>query len=127
MDQPPASIVVTSFNDCINRRDIEGLAKLMTDDHVLIDSANTVTSGKQRCLAAWKGFFDAFPDYRNHVERVLVAGTDAVIIGHSDCSDVRLAGPALWTAKVQGPLISEWRVYDDTEANRTLLGVRNRS
>jgi hypothetical protein len=45
------------------------------------------------------------------------------MIGHSVCSDTRLAGPALWTAKVEGDLVSEWRVYEDTSADRTRLGI----
>jgi hypothetical protein len=45
------------------------------------------------------------------------------MIGHSACSDMRLAGPALWTAKVEGDLVSAWRVYEDTSAYRTRLGI----
>jgi ketosteroid isomerase-like protein len=123
MDLSSANVVVTTFNDCITRKDIEGLSKLMSDGHVFIDSANTVISGKERCLEAWREFFDAFPDYRNRFQRVLLTEAEAVIIGHSVCSDTRLAGPALWTAKFEDGLISEWRVYDDTSANRALLGV----
>jgi ketosteroid isomerase-like protein len=115
--------IVTAFNDCITRRDIDGLSKLMTDDHVFIDAVNNRISGKARCIEAWNGFFDAFPDYRNRFERVVMVGNEAVIIGHSVCSDVRLAGPALWTAKMEGELIAEWRVYEDTGANRARLGV----
>jgi ketosteroid isomerase-like protein len=100
-----------SFNDCITRRDIGGLSRLMSDDHVFIDSADNIVSGKTRCVEAWQGFFAAFPDYRNHFARVLLAGDKVVMIGHSVCSDTRLAGPALWTAKVEGDLVSEWRVY----------------
>jgi ketosteroid isomerase-like protein len=123
MNQASANTIVMSFNECITRRDIDGLSRLMTDDHVFIDAANNTISGKERCVEAWRRFFDAFPDYRNHFEHVSVAEDKAVIIGHSVCADTRLAGPALWTAKIAGELIAEWRVYDDTSANRALLGV----
>jgi ketosteroid isomerase-like protein len=122
MTQDPTNIVA-SFNDCITRKDVDGLSRLMTDDHVLIDSANNTIAGKARCIEAWTGFFGAFPDYRNHFERVILAGGDAVIIGHSVCSNARLAGPALWTAKIAGGLVAEWRVYEDTSANRARLSV----
>jgi ketosteroid isomerase-like protein len=115
--------VVTSFNDCINCRDLNGLSNLMTEDHVFIDSANNTTAGKARCVEAWRGFFAAFPDYRNHFEGMQLTGNQVAIVGHSACSDVRLAGPALWTAKLEGDLIAEWRVYEDTTANRRLLGL----
>ena len=62
-DGPEA--VVARFNDCINRRDLDGLARMMADDHVFIDSAGGRVDGRESCLAAWRGFFDAYPDYRN--------------------------------------------------------------
>ena len=123
MTQPSANIVVASFNDCITRRDIDGLSRLMTDDHVFIDTANVTVSGKEQCVVAWKSFFRAFPDYRNHLERVRTTSTNVVIIGHSTCSDSRLSGPALWTAKIVGEQVAEWRVYEDTHANRKLLAI----
>ena len=117
--------IVMSFNECINRRDLGGLSRLMTDDHVFIDSANNTISGKEPCVEAWRGFFAAFPDYRNHFKYVVLSGRKAVIVGCSVCSGARLAGPALWTAKVEGQLIAEWRVYEDTSANRALLGLKD--
>jgi ketosteroid isomerase-like protein len=117
--------VVVSFNDCINRRDLVGLSKLMTADHVFIDSADNTISGKERCVEAWRGFFAAFPDYRNRFERVVLTSSEAVIVGHSVCSDARLAGPALWTAKIDGQRIAQWHVYQDTSANRALLGLKD--
>jgi ketosteroid isomerase-like protein len=123
MEADTANHIVTSFNDCINRRDMVGLARLMTEDHVFIDTANSAISGKERCLEAWKGFFGAFPDYRNVFERVLVSSNRAVVIGHSTCADARLACPALWTARMEGGRIAEWRVYEDTSANRALLAL----
>jgi ketosteroid isomerase-like protein len=117
--------VVMLFNDCINRGDLAGLSDLMTDDHVFIDSANNAISGKTRCVEAWRGFLAAFPDYRNQFERVRPLDGKAIIVGHSVCSDARLAGPAMWTAKVDGQLIAEWRVYEDTSANRALLGLND--
>ena len=63
--------IVMWFNECINRRDLGGLSRLMTDDHVFTDSANNTISGKERCVEAWRGFFAAFPDYRNHFEHVV--------------------------------------------------------
>jgi hypothetical protein len=44
--------IVMSCNECINRRDLGGLSRLMTDDHVFIDSGNSTISGKERCVEA---------------------------------------------------------------------------
>lgn len=92
MNSDTAKNIVILFNDCINRRDIDGLFRLMTDDHVFIDSADNMISGKARCVEAWKGFFGAFPGYRNHFERFHLLGGEAVVVGRSAAQTVvRLA------------------------------------
>ena len=115
--------VALRFNECIKRRDLEGLAALMTDDHAFIDAADNKTHGKDRCLQAWRRFFESFPDYRNIVESVTTTGDSAIVVGRSECSDERLRGPALWSARVRAGLLSEWRVQDDTPVNRAHLGL----
>jgi hypothetical protein len=96
MNQTSADIVV-AFNDCITRRDIGGLSQLMTEDHVFIDSANNTISGKGRCVGTWTGFFAAFPDYRNHFERVL-------LVGQGLSSSATLPAPTcVWQAPHYGP------------------------
>jgi len=41
-----------------------------------------VISGKARCLAVWKDFFAAFPDYKNTFNDVRPVGDTVVMIGH---------------------------------------------
>lgn len=123
MKQRAPRTIIGSFNDAITRRDLVGLTSLMTVDHTFIESANGSVIGKQNCKKAWARFFASFPDYHNIFERISITGDEAVIVGRSVCTDNRLAGPALWTAKLTGDLISEWRVYEDTAENRQLLGV----
>jgi len=115
--------VVEAFNDCINRADIDGLSRLMTDGHRFVDSAARIVSGKEACLSTWKEFFSAFPDYRNRFDRLIVGGDKVVIVDSSTCSDHRLAGPALWQATMSGHRVDEWRVFDDSPANRVALGI----
>ncbi|MGD9884558.1 MAG: nuclear transport factor 2 family protein [Reyranella sp.] len=122
MDECSTSIAL-SFNDCINRRDLKGLAALMADRHVFIDSADNTISGKSRCIEAWRGFFASFPDYRNQLERVFPPGETVVLVGYSVCSDLRLAGAALWTATIENARVAEWRVYEDTSENRKRLAI----
>jgi len=115
--------VVVAFNGCINRRDLTGLATLMTDDHVFIDSGGATHRGKATMKGQWKQFFASFPDYRNHFEVIVSDGNRVAVAGHSTCSVQALHGPALWSARVSNGLVVEWRVYHDTEANRRLLGL----
>lgn len=121
MDRSRAT--VSRFNGFINARDISGLSAMMTDDHTFIDSANQQVVGKIDCIHAWQGFFAAFPDYQNHFEHVSANEEFVVIMGRSSCSDARLDGPALWSAKVLDEHVSEWRVFEDTASNRKLLGL----
>jgi ketosteroid isomerase-like protein len=115
---------VTAFNEAINRRDLRALAELMTEDHTFIDSAGGVVSSKQAVLQAWEGFFRAFPDYRNEWSAVLPKEGALVATGRSVCStEPALDGPAIWTAKASDGKVSEWRVYEDTPANRQRLGI----
>lgn len=103
--------VAVAFNECINRRDLAGLAGLMTVDHVFTDSVGASVDGKEACVEAWRGFFDAFPDYRNIFERVVATGDVAKAEGYSSCSVPELDGPAVWTAEVRDGKVAHWRVY----------------
>ena len=123
MDAASAERAVTAFNDCINARDLAGVARWMTDDHCFIDTAANVVSGKSACIEAWRGFFATFPDYRNVFATMRVRGDMVAIAGHSECADARLDGPALWTARLAGDGVAEWRVYEDNAANRAQIGL----
>jgi ketosteroid isomerase-like protein len=115
--------LTNKFNEHINNRDAEGLSSVMTDDHSFIDKAGNAIRGKATCLDAWRGFFAAFPDYRNIFERLLLQEESVVVVGRSSCSDARLDGPALWVARMRDGKVAEWRVYDDTPTLRRTLGV----
>ncbi len=122
MDTQDQETLALRFNEGINRQDAELLADLMTDDHCFVDSAHNAICGKAKALQAWSGFFAAFPDYRNVFETATSTNDMVLLTGHSLCSDKRLDGRALWTAKIRGNKIAEWRVYEDTPENRRRLG-----
>ena len=60
----------------------------MTDDQTFIDTAGHAIHGRLACLDAWRGFFKAFPYYRNVFNRLVVEDTTVVVVGRSSCSDV---------------------------------------
>jgi ketosteroid isomerase-like protein len=121
-DNLPAEVALR-FNDCINNRDLQGLAALMTNDHTFIDSVDNAVRGKDKVVEAWKGFFDTFPDYQNIFEQVESRNGIVAILGRSICSEPQLNGPALWTATVRGEHVVEWRVYSNTPENRQALQI----
>jgi ketosteroid isomerase-like protein len=115
--------IVTKFNESINNRDVDTLAAFITDDHAFIDSADQSFQGKEKVVETWKGFFGAFPDYKNHFDTLTETDELVVATGRSTSSFKDLDGPALWTAKIRAGKVSEWRVYEDTSENRKRLGV----
>lgn len=104
-------LVALRFNERINQRDLEGLAELMTDDHTFTDNSGDVTRGKDVMKESWREFFGEYPDYRNIFTCVTVQDDVVVMVGYSTCSYKRLDGPSVWTARVRGGRVSEWRVF----------------
>jgi ketosteroid isomerase-like protein len=95
MNATDTKIVVVRFNDCINARDIEGLSRLMTSDHVFMDSSGNSVVGKQACVNAWKSFFAAFPDYQNLFDRFRMTEDVVAIAGRSATQNVDDTGAIL--------------------------------
>jgi ketosteroid isomerase-like protein len=115
---------VLAFNAAINARDVGALDRLMTDDHALIDSAGHAIAGREEVLGAWRGFFDAYSDYRNVWSDIQPIGGVVIATGRSVCStEPLLDGAAIWAAKTRGDRVSEWRIYEDTATNRRRLGI----
>ena len=113
MDSSKLMLTALRFNERINQRDLEGLAELMTDDHTLIVIANDkveTTNGKNVVKEGWREFFKRYSDYRNIFTSVTVQDSIVVMVGLSKCSFKPLDGPNMWTAKVRGGRVSEWRV-----------------
>jgi|JI10StandDraft_1071094.scaffolds.fasta_scaffold24689_5 ketosteroid isomerase-like protein len=103
-------LVALRFHEALNHRDLAGLAALMSENHRFIDSAGQRVDGRDAVRDAWRQFFAAFPDYRNHVETLLCREQTVVMTGRSSCSEPALAGPAFWRADIVGGLVEEWRV-----------------
>lgn len=96
----------------------------MTDDHVFVDSVGGRVEGRQQCLAAWRGFFGAYPDYRNEFASIVSSsGGTVAVAGRSVCSEPALDGPALWTARIHEGRVREWRLYEDTPEMRARIGI----
>ena len=115
--------LATQFNRYITTADITGISSLICDDHRFVDSDGNEIIGRDAVEQAWASFFESFPDYRNlFIDFASVAGGLA-IAGHSICYDRKLEGDALWLLRERDGKIAEWRVYDDTEANRKQLNL----
>ena len=123
MEKPidPKTIAL-QFNECINRRDLEGLVNLMTDNHTFIDSANNIITGRSDNQKNWASFFELFPGYRNVFESVCSKKSTVVMQGYSICPDEKLHNArAIWTAQMEGDKVKEWRIYLDNEENKVKI------
>jgi ketosteroid isomerase-like protein len=104
--------IARAFNDAINARDLDALTALMTDDHRFVDSEGASADGKAACTEAWRGFFAAFPDYRNVFDDVRSREPGVVdVAGRSECSVPELDGPARWRAVLRDQQIAVWQVF----------------
>lgn len=109
MDAFDVMMAVLRFNEKINQRDLAGLVELMTAGHTFIDNSGGMNKNMKE---GWRHFFENYPDYRNIFTSVTVQDNVAVMVGYSTCSnEPKLNGPSMWTAKVHGGRVSEWRVY----------------
>ncbi len=118
------SEIVGQWIDRINAHDVDGVVRLMTDDHLFIDGLGQAVRGREAMRQAWIAYFEWMPDYRIHVERKLLgdevvglfgraSGTYAV--GGALHDENRWEIPAAWRAVVRGGLVAEWQVYADNK------------
>lgn len=110
---------VLAFVARLNAHDVEGLLRLMTSDHEFIDMAGVPVRGREAMRGAWEGYFRHFPDYRLEVGDIVSAGDRVHFSGNSP-------EPALWSARVVGGLVAQWRVSEDTPERRAELGLPER-
>jgi len=110
--------IVQQFNNCINNQDINGLSKLMTENHIFIDRDGKSHGPKSYMVEGWKGFFKMFPEYRNTFDRIGSTENLVCILGFAYWSEKEPYDPVIWTAIIEDNLISEWSVYEDSPENR---------
>jgi ketosteroid isomerase-like protein len=119
-----ATETVLEFMECINRKDVETLAALMTEDHVFVDSLGQAVSGRNNMRAGWRGYFAFCPDYWVSHEaifeersRVAVFGAagGTVAVDKKMLPENKWRTPAAWLAIVEHGMVKEWRVYADNK------------
>jgi len=81
--QLPPVAVTLSFVDCINRLDHDGLVDLITDHHALLIFEEPPIVGPQANAVAWRGYFDAFPNYVVHPRQNVANGDMVAVLGHT--------------------------------------------
>ena len=111
-----ATGVVQRFVKAINGHDVDGLTKLMSSDHVFVDSlGNRFPASEMR--AGWQQYFMMVPDYWIKADQVLSEGDVVILCGSAGGTFVPKDGmmkpenkwetPAVWRA-----LVREGKVAD---------------
>lgn len=131
--------VALAFVAAINARQPDRIAEHMTDDHEFIDKEGNRLCGRDAVRKAWLGYYSMFPDYSVHIDHTVVRHEMVVLVGRSSGrlsqharatlrrpdgsapEDGDFQGPALWTARIIGELVSQWQVYPDTPTVRHRL------
>ena len=116
-------LTALQFNECINAQDVKGLSGLMTEDHTFIDRKDEVYPGKDAMTEGWQHFFSQFPDYVNTFTRVESRGDLVILIGFATWEKGSDPDHAIWTARIEDDLVAEWRIYHDTEENRSRFNI----
>ena len=123
MNQRDPKLIALLFNECINNRDIQGLTQLMTEDYILILRDGQVVAGKDANVKSWTQFFEMCPVYKNTFDRIESRANQVIILGHAYWNEKQPYDPGIWTARIEGDRVAEWRLYDDTANNRADLGL----
>jgi uncharacterized protein (TIGR02246 family) len=127
---------VLLFLDCINQRDPDKVAELMTDDHVFIDSLGQSVRGREKMRAGWQGYFAFCPDYWVSHQEIIQNGNLVAVFGSAGGTiaahgklppENKWQTPAAWLAVVEKGLVKEWRVYADNKPVYEIMAKQPRS
>lgn len=125
-----AEFAAFEFVWAINRRDVEGLARLMTPEHRFVDSMGTEVVGRDAMRAAWTAYFKMVPDYSISVDESLSKDDVVVMLGVAQGTyapdgvskeENRWETPAAFRALIEEGKVAEWQVYADNEPMRRLM------
>ncbi len=125
----PATVAVVEFIDCINRGDVDGLARLMTDDHVLQVMDEPPLVGRDANVEAWRGYATSFPDYVIAPHEISERAGTVAVLGHTTGSHLALPDDeeakqlVVWIAEVDDGRLTSWRVVDDSPEVRSRYGL----
>jgi hypothetical protein len=128
---PPVAAVI-GFIDCINRGDIVGLSRLMTEDHELQVFEEAPVAGRDANIAGWQGYVTTFPNYGIYPHQIADQGTRVAVLGHTTGSHLGLSDDQeralilIWLAEVTDGALRLWRLLPDTAENRQDLGLSTR-
>jgi len=122
-----ATEIAQKFVKAINAHDMDGLMKLMSSDHVFVDSLG-IRAPASAMRSGWQGYFTTVPDYWIKVDQIVSEGNVIILFGSAGGTFVPKGGtmkpenkwetPVAWRALIKEGSVAEWRIYCDNEPIR---------
>ena len=112
--------VALAFVDAINKKDIEQLSGLMSENHKFIDGDGTEHSSKEQMTEGWKEHLTLIPDLFLSISMRFQEGNIVVLIGSSKGTLVQNGElktenswevPCAWRVLVESDKVVEWQLY----------------
>lgn len=125
---PPVAVAMT-FIACVNRRDVHGLGRVITEDHELRVFDEPPLVGRHANLEAWQGYFTSFPDYTIHPRAISERAGTVAVLGHTTGSHLGLPDAKerrrtlIWLAVAARGRARSWSLVEDNGPNRQQFGL----
>ena len=119
---PTPEAIALNFVAAINAADLTTLRELMTGDHTFTDARSLSFTGADKMIAGWQYFFQAFPNYRIHIDHTFTQANRVALFGHAQ-GGWRIDGKILpgnwrvnaaWLAEIADSKVHHWTVFCDT-------------
>jgi uncharacterized protein (TIGR02246 family) len=119
VDIPSPEKIVIKFVDRINAHDVDGLAAMMTEDHMFVDSDGDVAQGRDVMRKGWVDYFTNYPEYKIHISKICKSGKAVAILGATSGShvapEIEAQETVIWLAKIENGLVAQWCIYTDID------------
>ncbi|TML91327.1 MAG: hypothetical protein E6G06_09665 [Actinobacteria bacterium] len=125
---PPVAVAV-HFVECVNRRDLHGIARLLTEDHELRVFDEPPLVGREKNIEAWRGYFKSFPDYTIHPHAINEREGAVAVLGHTTGSHLGLPDEKerrrtlIWLAVASRGRVRSWTLIENNRQNRDRFGL----
>jgi len=132
MNQKDTVDVAVTFIEKINRRDFNGLLKVMSPDHKAFDEAGQVTTGSGKASKMIADYVTQWPDFQIHINDVYLNNENVIIIGRTtgSCAEAssgtEIRKKLIYVLKVESGLVVEFRyALKADNKTRTDLGINS--
>lgn len=126
--------VTKQYIEAINRHDADRIYRLMSDDHVFIESEGTEHGKSVDMRQGWIDYFKMFPDYHIEVSDMLSRDNTVLMVGKASgtyTTDGNLNPenhwevPIAWKAVIEGEKVKVWQYYVDPQPIADIMEKAN--